>query len=131
MTKKKSHEEEIRRGVEELRRSGISVDDVSPAVVARLREQLGRGRETDLALVFLLGRVADNAAAEALTALEKGAAADKDLQREIRRSLYKLAQKGIRPPASESAGKAVPKPILTMAPEAEGYCSSVDGGGGD
>jgi len=130
LTKKKSHEEEIRRGVEELRRSGISVDDVSPAVVARLREQLGRGRETDLALVFLLGRVADNAAAEALTALEKGAAADKDLQREIRRSLYKLAQKGIRPPASESAGKAVPRPILTMAPEAEGYCSSVDGGGG-
>ncbi|MBI2348351.1 MAG: hypothetical protein HYV05_06800, partial [Deltaproteobacteria bacterium] len=129
MTKKKSHEEEIRRGVEELRRSGISVDDVSPALVAGLREQLGRGRETDLALVFLLGRVADNAAAEMLSVLGKGAA-DKDLQREIRRSLYKLAQKGIRPPASESAGKAVPRAVLGMAPEVEGYCSSVDGAGG-
>lgn len=105
------------------------MDDVSPALVAGLREQLGRGRETDLALVFLLGRVADNAAAEMLSVLEKGAA-DKDLQREIRRSLYKLAQKGIRPPASESAGKAVPRAVLGMAPEVEGYCSSVDGAGG-
>lgn len=129
MTKKKSHEEQIRRGLEELRRSGVAVDDVSPALISRLREQIGRGRETDLALVFLLGRIADPAAAEALTALEK-AATDKEIQREIRRSLYKLAQKGIRPPASESPEKAAPRPIFVAAPEIEGYCSSVDGAGG-
>ncbi len=129
MTKKKSHEEQIRRGIEELRRSGVSIDDASPALVPRLREQLGRGRETDLALVFLLGRIADPAAAEALSALEK-AATDKEIQREIRRSLYKLAQKGIRPPASESAERAVSRPIFVAAPEIEGYCSSVDGAGG-
>jgi hypothetical protein len=60
---KKFHEEEIRRGIEQLSQSGLKLDDGSPALVARLEEQLGKGRESDLAIVFSLGKIVDSAAA--------------------------------------------------------------------
>jgi hypothetical protein len=47
LAKKKFHEEEISRGIEQLRQSGLTLDDVSPALVSRLEEQLDKGRETD------------------------------------------------------------------------------------
>jgi hypothetical protein len=80
LAKKKSHEEEIRRGIEYLRQSGLKFDDVSPAFVPRLEEQWGTGRETDLAIVFSLGKIADSAAAAALLRMERGAQ-DKDLKK--------------------------------------------------
>ena len=73
MAKKKFHEEEIRRGIEQLSQSGLKLDDGSPALVARLEEQLGKGRETDLAIVFSLGKIVDSAAAAALLRMERGA----------------------------------------------------------
>ncbi len=129
MAKKKSHEEEIRSGLEELRKSGVPVDDGSPALVSRLREQLGKGRNVELAAVFALGKIADATAVEALADLER-AARDKEVQREIRRSLYKLAQKGVTAAPPENGGAALQRPILGPAPEIEGYLSSVDGAGG-
>jgi hypothetical protein len=129
LAKKKSHENEIRRGIESLRQSGLNLDDVSPAVVPGLEEQWGKGRETDLAIVFSLGKIADSAAAEALLRMEKGAE-DKDLKKEIRRSLFKLSQKGLTIPEDQRVEKIATAPFLSRSPEIEAYMSSVDGAGG-
>lgn len=128
MAKKKFHEEEISIGSEQLRQSGLQLDAASPALVARLEEQWGKGRETDLAIAFLLGKIADAAAAEALLRLEEGAE-DKDLKKEIRRSLFKLAQKGLTIPEDKRVEEPS-APILSRSPEIEAYLSSVDGAGG-
>ena len=129
MAKKKSHEEEIRRGIEHLRQSGLKFDDVSPAFVPRLEEQWGRGRETDLAIVFSLGKIADSAAAAALLRMERGAQ-DKDVKKEIRRSLFKLSQKGLTIPEDKRVEEKSSTPLLSRSPEIEAYMSPVDGAGG-
>ena len=129
MAKKKSHEEEIRRGTEQLRQSGLKLDELSSALVPSLEEQWGRGRETDLAIVFSLGKIADSAAAEALLRIEKGIE-DKDLKKEIRRSLFKLSQKGLTIPADKRVEEKSPTSILSRSPEIEAYMSPVDGAGG-
>jgi len=129
LAKKKSHEEEIRRGTEQLRQSGLKLDELSSALVPSLEEQWGRGRETDLAIVFSLGKIADSAAAEALLRIEKGIE-DKDLKKEIRRSLFKLSQKGLTIPADKRVEEKSPTSILSRSPEIEAYMSPVDGAGG-
>lgn len=118
----------LRQGLEHLRREGLPVEKPSPAEVSALRERFGNGRELDLALVFLLGRIADPAALEALTSLEQKAA-DREVKREIRRSLFKLAQKGLVAPSREPVQEAVQKPAFRSSLNIEGYLSSVDGGG--
>ncbi|MCZ6625963.1 MAG: hypothetical protein O7B35_17325 [Deltaproteobacteria bacterium] len=129
MGKKKSHEGEVQTGLEQLRRLRINVDDRSPALVGILNSHIERGREIDLAIVFLLGRIADPATLEVLTAIEKKAG-DKEIKKEVRRSLFKLAQKGISSPQSGDAGLTTPKSTPKFGPEIEGYLSSVGGGGG-
>ena len=129
MAKKKSHEEEIRRGIEHLRQSGLQFDDISPAFVPRLEEQWGRGRETDLAIVFSLGKIADSAAAAALLRMERRAQ-DKDVKKEIRRSLFKLSQKGLTIPEDKRVEEKSSTPLLSRSPEIEAYMSPVDGAGG-
>ena len=94
-----------------------------------LTAHLGKGRESDLAIIFLLGRIVDSAAVDALTSLEQ-TATDKGIKKEIRRSLFKLAQKGLSVSRPQSAEVPAPRPILDLGPEIEGYLSSVDGGGG-
>ena len=74
-----------------------------------LEEQLRKGRETDLAIVFSLGKIADSAAAEALLRIERGAQ-DKDLKKEIRRSLFKLSQKGLTIPEDKRVEEKSPTP---------------------
>ncbi len=129
MAKKKSHEEEIRRGLEELRRSGLSLDEASPALVTRLQEFAGKGTEVDLAVVFLLGKIADPAAVNALAEIEK-ISAHKEVKKEIRRSLFKLSQRGLAIPREEQVEAKPATPFFTRGPAAEGYMSSVDGSGG-
>lgn len=128
MAKKKPHEEEIRRGIDVLRNSGIGFEDPSPGLVSRLEAELGKGRDTDLAVVFSLGRIADNSAVEALIRIEKGSA-DKELKKEARRSLFKLSQRGLAIP-QEKSSEQLSTAILSHAPEVEAYMSSVDGSGG-
>jgi len=118
----------LRRGLEHLRREGLPVEKPSPAEVGTLRERFGNGRELDLALVFLLGRIVDPAALEALTSLEQKAA-DREVKREIRRSLFKLAQKGLVALSREPVQEAVQKPAFRSSLNIEGYLSSVDGVG--
>ena len=128
MTKKKSHEEAIRRGIEQLRQSGLAIDDASPALVSGLTDRVGKGRDTDLAVVFTLGRIADAAALETLAAIENETR-DKEVKREIKRSFFKLAQRGLALPKEEPT-EAAATVVFAHTPDIEAYMSSVDGDGG-
>ncbi|MBI1997677.1 MAG: hypothetical protein HYS66_14575 [Deltaproteobacteria bacterium] len=127
MAKKKSHEEAIRRGIEQLRQSGLAIDDISPALIPPLREQMDKGKDTALAVVFALGKISDAAAVETLKAIERESA-DKEVKREVKRSFFKLAQRGLVVPKEEPP-EATAAAVFTRAPEIEAYMSSVDGGG--
>ena len=130
MAKKKSLEEDVSRGLDELQRSGLSLDDFSAALVPRLEERFGKGRETDLAIIYALGKIADPGAMEALVRVEKQSLG-KDIKKAIRRSMFRLTQRGIAVPKEESEGASRPTSSLFRgAPEIEAYMSPVDGGGG-
>src|SRR6185436_6487827 len=102
LAKKKSHEDEIRSGLAALRNLGIAVDAPAPDLVPQLKTQFGRGRETDLAAIFSLGKIFDPAAVEALGEIDRQTT-DKDLKKEIKRSRFKLAQKGLVAPQEKAA----------------------------
>ncbi|MCS6926883.1 MAG: hypothetical protein NZ578_13370 [Candidatus Binatia bacterium] len=92
--------------------------------LAELEHRIGHDAVADLALAALLGDCSQPEAARLLVAWEHKVA-DKSLRREIRRSLYKLAQKGVQVtrPTQEQA-----RPIFTPL-EPEGYLSAIDGHG--
>ena len=129
MAKKKFHEEEIRRGSIVLREKGLAADEHPPALVSRLKEQFGQGRETDLAIIFTLGKITDPAAVEALAQLDK-LTTDKDVKKEIRRAFFKLAQRGLATPREESSEPTPSTVLFDRGPEIDAYMSSVDGAGG-
>ncbi len=129
MAKKKSHEEEIRAGLARLRDLGVAVDDASPGRAGALKEHFGKEPALDLAIIFALGKIADRSALELLTTLGKEAT-DKEIKKEIRRALFKLAQKGMSVPETDERKSPGTKAIFNIAPEIEGYLSSVDGAGG-
>lgn len=128
MAKRKSHEEEIQRGFEELQRTGFALGDASPALIPRLKEQFGKAKETDFAIIFALGKIVDASSADLLAGFEKEAT-DKDLKKEIRRSLFKLSQRGLAIP-KETAEAKFPTPLLQRMADIEAYMSPVDGAGG-
>ncbi|TMA56383.1 MAG: hypothetical protein E6J73_21190, partial [Deltaproteobacteria bacterium] len=128
MAKNKSHEEEIKSGLATLRELSLAVDATAPDLVSRLKMQLGKERETDLAVIFSLGKIFDAAAVEALGEIERQTR-DKDLKKEIKRSRFKLAQKGLVAPQEETAQKK-PVSLFESESEIEAYMSAVDGGGG-
>jgi hypothetical protein len=127
MAKKDAWEETLKKGTARLREWGVDTDNVAPAAVASLAAHLGKSRDTDLAVAFLLGRVADATAVAALTELER-TTASKDIKREARRSLFKLEQRGLAVPRNETA--AAPGRIaLNLGPEIDGYLCLIDGAG--
>jgi len=128
LAKNKSHEEEIKSGLATLRELSLAVDATAPDLVSRLKMQLGKGRETDLAVIFSLGKIFDATAVEALGEIERQTR-DKDLKKEIKRSRFKLAQKGLVAPQEETAQKK-PVSLFESESEIEAYMSAVDGGGG-
>ena len=127
MAKKKNHEDEIRQGLAALRESGVLVDALVPEIIPSLKTLLGKSRETDLAVIFSLGKIADPTAIEALAEIERQSA-DKVIKKEIKRSLFKLAQKGLAMPQEKAEKRSVP--LFERAGEIEAYMSAVDGGGG-
>lgn len=110
-----------------MRQSGLAIDDISPALIPPLREQMDKGKDTALAVVFALGKISDAAAVETLKAIERESA-DKEVKREVKRSFFKLAQRGLAAPKEEPP-EATAAAVFTRAPEIEAYMSSVDGGG--
>ena len=129
LSNKKAHEKNIQRGLDRLRQSGLAVDDAAPTLALKLKEHLGKDRETDMAVVFALGRIADSAAVEALAAIDREST-DKLLKKEIKRSYFKLAQRGLVIPQEKKPDSEPGAAVFTRAAEIEAYMSSVDGGGG-
>ena len=128
MAKNKSHEDEIKAGLAALRNFGVAVDAPAPDLVPQLKTQFGKGRETDLAAIFSLGKIFDPAAVEALGEIDRQTT-DKDLKKEIKRSRFKLAQKGLVAP-QEKAPDTKPAAIFERVSDVEASMSAVDGGGG-
>ena len=128
MAKNKSHAEEIRAGLTSLRALGITIDAPAPDLVPRLKTQIGKGRETDLAVIFSLGKIFDMASVEALSEIDRQITG-KELKKEIKRSRFKLAQKGLVAPPEEAAEKNTAS-LFERATDMEAYMSAVDGGGG-
>jgi hypothetical protein len=128
LAKSISHEEEIRAGLRSLRALGITIDAPAPDLVPRLKTQIGKGRETDLAIIFSLGKIFDMTSAEALSEIDRQITG-KELKKEIKRSRFKLAQKGLVAPQEEAAEKNTAS-LFERAADVEAYMSAVDGGGG-
>jgi hypothetical protein len=128
VAKKDARQETLKKGLTRLRESGIDTENVSAAAIPSLTSRLGKDHDIDLAIAFFLGRVADKAALDALTQIER-TTASKDIKREARRSLFKLAQKGLSVPRAQETAAAAQRPVLKAGPELEAYISSVDGPG--
>ena len=120
---------EIRSGLETLRQAGVAVDEPSPSLVRPLQDQFGNDPRKDLAIVFTLGRIAETGSVEALAKMESEAR-DKALKKEIRRSLFKLSQKGLTVPETKTSGSISVTALLKAGAETEAYMSAVDGAGG-
>lgn len=116
----------LNEGKKLLDQWGITLSRVQDGSLplAELEQRLGQDVAADLALAALLGDYSQPEAAQLLVAWEKRTS-DKSVRREIRRSLYKLAQKGVEVarPTQEQA-----RPIFTPL-EPEGYLSAIDGRG--
>jgi hypothetical protein len=128
LAKQKSHDEEIRRGLAVLRESGVALDTPAQDLVPRLIAEFGKDRDTDLAVIFSLGKIFDAAALDALVELDRQVS-DKEKKKEIKRALFKLSQKGFAAPEQETASKPA-APLFGADREIEAYMSAVDGGGG-
>lgn len=129
MAKQNARQKTIRNGLETLRSLGLETESPDATMVEPLVRRFGNEPGESLAVAYVLGRIRDAASAEALKSLE-GRAGNKEVRREIRRSLFKLAQGGLAPAGTE----APPQPVeaganFSLAPEIEGFLSSVTGGG--
>ena len=127
MANKKPTQEKIRSGLEQLRQSGIPLEDSAASLVPQLKQQLNKGQETDLAVTYLLGKVPDPSAVQLLTEIEQGAD-NKDLRKEARRALFKLGQRGLAIPRAEPTVSTAA--LFSHGPTIEAYMSPPDGGGG-
>ncbi|MGH3056250.1 MAG: hypothetical protein ACRDL7_14855, partial [Gaiellaceae bacterium] len=117
---KPNRETQLRLGEQRLNEWKLSVD----AGVDALRPVIGRDPAADLAIAARLGAHADAASVHALQTLD-AASTDKLVHKEVKRSLYRLEQRGVAIPAAPSPA---PPPALG-GPMLEGYLSAVDGRG--
>jgi hypothetical protein len=117
---KPTRETQLRAGEQRLHDWEVGAD----AGVDALRAVAGRDAAADLAIAARLGAHADAASVDALLALE-ASRADKLLHKEVRRSLYRLEQRGVPVPHAAAA----PPAMLATGPALEGYVSAVDGHG--
>jgi hypothetical protein len=128
MAKQNLRDRLIRAGLELLKSEDFDVERHSPDLIPLLRQRFGKERSTNLAVIHLLGRIVDPASAAALQEVAVGVD-DKEVQREIRRSLFRLSQKGIAVPSKGAEPEDASKPRFTLTPEIEGYLSPLDAGG--
>jgi hypothetical protein len=129
LAKNKSHDEQIRKGLDKLREAGLAIDTLVPDLVPHLRQQFGQEQDIDLAVAFALGRVVDSTAVEALAEIEKQAT-DKETKKEIKRAFFKLGQRGLTIPHEEASENKPAPAFFSHATDIEAYMSAVDGGGG-
>lgn len=116
---KPNREAQLRLGEQRLQEWGVSAD----ATVDALRTAIGRDPAADLAIAARLGAHADAASVDALQALNT--ASNKLVHKEVKRSLYRLEQRGVAVPAAPAPS---PPPVIG-GPLLEGYLSAIDGRG--
>jgi hypothetical protein len=125
--KKESRDAALMKGTEDLMAAGLDLESLAPAPesVARMAGLRLPSREAERAVACWLGFVEIPESAALLLEME-AKCADKDLKREVRRSLFRLEQRGVSLPqrAPETAGA----PVLAKE-EDRGYVSHVDGRG--
>ncbi len=128
MARQNARQKTIRSGLEALRGEGLETESPDATMVEPLLQRFGTDPAASLAVVYVLGRIRAVAAVEALKSLE-GRPGSKEIRREIRRSLFKLAQGGLvsAGPEAPEAGEA--RANFSLAPEIDGYLSSVTGAG--
>src|SRR5512139_1257401 len=122
------HDEQLKKGLGALAAAGVAVEPPNAVAIPQLRQLWRKSPETDMAVVFLLGKIPTIEAAQLMREFDQGLP-DKDLKKEIKRSLFKLTQKGIAVP-QEPAPETKPAPLFERETQIEAYMSAVDGGGG-
>ena len=125
---KKSIDETLKRGLEELAKAGTTPNGEASVQVAALKNQFGIGRERDLAVIYSLGKIVDRAALDALGEIDRKTI-DKEYKKEIKRALFKLSQRGLNIPRESAGHGAMAASLFAHEPETEAYMSAVDGGG--
>jgi hypothetical protein len=128
LAKQDLHDERREKGLAALVAAGIAIDAPTIASIASLKDAIGKSPEADIAAVYLLGKIAAHESVELLRRIEKSAG-DKDVKKEIKRALFKLAQKGLAI-ADDAPKEKKPARLFERTPDIEAYMSAVDGGGG-
>lgn len=128
MAKQNTRQKLMRDGMNALRREGLATESPDAAVVEALVQRFGAEPAVSLAAANILGTIRDAASVEALKGLEPRAG-HKEVRREIRRSLFKLAQAGLGAAEPEASQGEATGTTFSLAPEIEGYLSSVTGAG--
>ncbi len=78
-----------------LRKAQVPLDAPGPELVARLKEEFGKSRDIDLAVVFSLGKTYDPAASDALGDIERRTG-DKDVKKRSSERGSSYAKKDLR-----------------------------------
>jgi hypothetical protein len=122
--RKESRDAALMKGTEDLTAAGIDLESLEPsaASVDRLARLELPSREAERAVACWLGFAEVEEAAALLSRMESRSD-DKELKREVRRSLFKLKQRGISEPASP--GERAEGTVLARE-EDRGYVSHVD-----
>ena len=128
MAKQNTRQKLMRDGMNALRREGLETESPDGTLVEALVQRFDAEPAVSLAVANVLGRIRDASSVEALKGLEPRAG-HKEVRREIRRSLFKLAQAGLGAAESEASQGEATGTTFSLAPEIEGYLSSVTGAG--
>ena len=122
-SKPDSRNARLRTGLARLDTLGLSADKAS---IGELERVLHSDSTTDLAVVSRLGEIPLEESVACLRRIEALASHDKELRREVRRALYRLARRGVAGASAESEGSAPPPRSIFTEPELEGYLSLMD-----
>lgn len=128
MTGQNARQKLLRNGLKTLRSEGLETESPDATMVRPLVRRFGSGPAASLAVAHVLGRIRAAAAVEALKSLD-GRPGSKEVRREIRRSLFKLAQGGLMSAGPEAPEAGEARANFSLAPEIDGYLSTVTGSG--
>jgi hypothetical protein len=125
--KRESRDAALMKGTEDWMAAGLDLEslDPTPESVKRLSETVPPSTEAERAAACWLGFAEIPESAELLARMESKVS-DKQLKREVRRSLFRLEQRGIAPPRASAEPAASP---ALGREEDRGFLSHVDGRG--
>jgi len=110
-----------------LAAAGFDPAAPAPNALAKLRELRTNSAIPSTAIAHALGNIADGGAAAMLAEMEGAAAGP--LRREIRRSLFKLHQRGIEPPTEPRVSAPRPRAVAADASNLTALLSPIDAEG--